>query len=89
MKKHHTHATAPFALNGLLFKTDFNTIHLAIVHLAHFYNPADPLLTNSTTHFAAPKAHQQNKTASAGKEQKRFRYKIRSLQEFNQLQSQL
>ena len=78
MKKHHPYATAPFALNGLLFKTDFN-IHLAIVHLAHFYNPVGPLLTNCTTHIAAPEAYQQNKTASAGKEQKRFRYKIRSL----------
>ena len=83
MKKHHPYATAPFALNGLLFQTDFN------IHLAHFYNPVGPLLTNSTTHFAAAEAHQQTKTASAGKEQKRFRYKIRSLQEFNQLQSQL
>ena len=55
MKKHHPYATAPFAPNGLLFKTDFN------IHLAHFYNPVGPLLTNSTTHFAAPKAYQQNK----------------------------
>ena len=41
MKKHHPYATAPFAPNGLLFKTDFN------IHLAHFYNPVGLLFQKS------------------------------------------